>query len=187
MAETPQKPGAQDAALQQLLTAISGLRANIQALEQYLTGVVKPAAVVPSAVKPPSVPTQPVESLRILTSPSQEAAPTVSPSASLQELLYQLLTQGLKQRAYDVVDAVIAPEPITSTGSQYDAGEYYDAWVIIPSVDTRISFTHQPDQNTPFVGAGQSVNFQVKARYIFYQAALPTLRGTLSLWLAKYK
>ena len=96
------------------------------------------------------------------------------------------MPKGADGRKFDRRNYAKARAGCRIEGRHVHRREYYDAWIIIPSVDTRISFSGPPNQNTPFLGAGQAMNFNLRARKVYYIAALPSLTGTLSIWLAKY-
>lgn len=171
--------------------AISRFRSELASIENALHGISPgppPAPSVPPAItKTVSEVLPPRPGLVVPKSTTPPAVQGPPPSTSTtEELLAYIASTGLKTRPYDIMKPAIAPQAVNSTGGEYDAGEYYDAWIIIPSVDTRISFTGPPNQNTPFLGAGQAMNFNLRARKVYYIAALPSLTGTLSIWLAKY-
>ena len=174
-----------------IAAAVARFRSELTSIEDVLRGVRPPAVppIVPPAVtkevsKVVSLPPRP--GLVIPTSPVPVVPSAPPATATVESLLQYIAAAGLKSRPFDIMKPVIASEPVSNIGASYDAGEYYDSWIIIPSVDTRISFSGPPSQNTPFVGAGQAMNFGVRIRKIYYIAAVPSLVGTLSIWLAKY-
>jgi hypothetical protein len=179
--------------------AISRFRSELELVENALHRIGPPPTPPPTA--PPTAPSVAAAIQKAVSEaapprpglliPKSTAPPTAAPpppsSATIEDLLNYIIANGLKSRSYDIMKPAIAPQQISSVGAEFDAGEIYDAWIIIPSVDTRISFSGPPNENTPFLGAGQAMNFNLRARKVYYLAALPTLTGTLSVWLAKYK
>lgn len=134
----------------------------------------------------------PIEKQRLLSLRKQVpgAPPPPGPAGgtkSVVELLEELLTRGFKERSFDVSDEIVAPKPITDKGDRFDAGEIWDSWIVIPSIDARISFKGPPASNTPIVLANSTMNFQVRAQIVCYVAANVGETGQLNLFLARYR
>ena len=179
MAEPPEEL---EALRTRVADALTRFRTDLSAIEAQVRGVAARTAsarrVAPAAARP---------GLLLLPSPEQTAAPSPVPSGDTTlDILRILLRYGIEQRSYDIQDAIVAPDPITDKGNSFDAGEFWDHWIISPSIDSRISFRAQPTPNTPIITAGQTMNFQVRARTVYYVSANPGTSGSLNLWLAKY-
>jgi hypothetical protein len=114
------------------------------------------------------------------------AVPPVDPSGSASALLAQFGKYGFRERSFDVVVPVTAPQPITNEGSWYDAGKVYDGWILNPSVDTAIDFDKAPNQNTPFISANSRMQFAVRKSRVYYLSVNPGITGTMQVWLLAY-
>jgi hypothetical protein len=118
------------------------------------------------------------------------AGATVPPapeSLGTPGILANLARYGIKERSYDVVKPVVAPNEIDEVGNSYDAGAIYDAWLLSPSCDCKIDFDKAPEQNTPYVSANSRMQFQVRKQKVYYLANTPGQTGTLSIWLLAYR
>jgi hypothetical protein len=93
---------------------------------------------------------------------------------------------GFRDRSFDIVVPVTAPNPINDTGNSYDAGAVYDGWILNPSVDTKIDFDKPCSQNTPFISANSRMMFAVRKQKVYYLANLTGLKGVMQIWLFKF-
>lgn len=114
------------------------------------------------------------------------AVPQVTNGLATEQLLTLFGKIGLRDRSFDTVLPVTAPQPINDTGNYYDAGAIYDAWLLNPNIDTRIDFNKAPNQNTPSISANSRMQFQVRAQKVWYMSAVAGLTGTLQIWLLKF-
>jgi hypothetical protein len=161
-----------------LADRLAGVRAGFQELEQALRGG---AASKPAANQTGS---------RVLVMRDLDeaiaAVPEPKPETGTAGLLAEYGRSGFRERSFDVVVPVTAPDPIDSTGNYYDAKAVYDAWILNPSIDTRIDFKKPPSQNTPFISANSRMQFAVKKQKVYYLAANPGTTGVMQIWLLKY-
>ena len=179
MATSPQELARIQAVRAQLANRIAGVREDFESLEDLLRGTVPGA----SAAAPASRPRVMVN--RALSDVLAEV-PAVSESQGVAGLLVQLLRLGLRERSFDVVVPVTAPNPINDSGNYYDAGSIYDAWILNPSIDTKIDFDKPPNQNTPFISANSRMQFQVRKSRVYYLSQNPGTTGTMQIWLLKF-
>lgn len=137
---------------------------------------------------PTGTPVVPPVKRRLLSPQTQplEAASMLPTGKTVADYFELFATVGMPQRSYNVLDAVIAPEPINDQGNKHDAGQVYDAWILIPTVDSRISFRGPTSQNTPAISAKWATNFQVRARTVWYSSAIPGEKGVMNIWLGRY-
>jgi hypothetical protein len=113
--------------------------------------------------------------------------PPVSADMSAEEILAGFGQYGLRERSFDDVVPVTAPQQIDQFGEWYDAGAVYDAWILNPSIDTKIDFNKPPSQNTPFISANSRMMFQVRKQKVYYLAeGVPVAPGTMQIWLLKF-
>jgi hypothetical protein len=112
--------------------------------------------------------------------------PAVSADQGTPAILEALAQYGLRERSFDKVVPVTAPQAINDSGSSYDAGAVYDAWILNPSVDCKFDFEKLPSQNTPFISANSRMQFQVRAQKVYYLGQNAGLVGTLQIWLLKF-
>lgn len=115
-----------------------------------------------------------------------KGVPQPTPGEGVSQILVNLARFGLRERPYDFVQPVTAPNEINDTGNSYDAGAIYDAWILNPSVDTRIDFNKPPSTNTPYISAASRMQFAVRAQKVYYTAATAGQVGTMQIWLLKY-
>lgn len=168
------------AARQLLADRIAGIRADFATLEESLRGNV--TRVAPGVAAGASK----IRAIRQL-GPVLPIVPAPAESTGTAGLLAQYGKYGFRERSFDVVVPVTAPNEINSTGSYYDAGNIYDAWILNPSVDTKISFTAPPSQNTPFISANSRMQFQVRAQKVWYLAQNAGTTGVMQIWLLAFK
>ena len=114
------------------------------------------------------------------------SVPGVSADQGSPAILANMSKYGLRDRSFDTVVPVTAPNKIDQYGNSYDAGAVYDAWILNPSVDTKFDFNQPPSQNTPFISANSRMQFQVKKQKVFYLAQNPGAVGVLQIWLLKF-
>lgn len=157
---------------------VAALRADLADLENALRGA-KPAATAASPAQGLFLPSSLLE--KVLS------VPALAPGATLEGILTHLSTYGLKDRPFDIIEPVTAPQPINEVGNVYDAGQVFDGWILNPSVDTKFSFTKMPSQNTPFVSANSRMQVQVRAQRVWYLSQNAGVTGTLQLWLFRWK
>ena len=163
-----------------LADLLAQMREALASEEQRLRGS---APQPPATRKVASAPGRP--GLRIIPSGPPAAAPPPIPDTTLA-VLQALLTGGMKQRSFDDTAEVIAPDTITDKGASYDAGQYWDSWILIPTIDTKISFTGLPNQNTPTVPGSSTYTAQVHKRTVYYQSANAGTSGRLNIFLARW-
>ncbi len=163
-------------------SAIAGARAALENLEETIRGRVSALALAPGPVSA-------ARSLRSLPRsllPAVQAVPEVTPELTAQEILAVIGSYGIREASYGIVVPVTAPNPINQTGNVYDAGDVYDAWILNPSIDTKIDFDKMPSQNTPFISANTRMQFQIRKQKVWYLAQNPGTVGTMQLWLLRY-
>ena len=120
---------------------------------------------------PPEVPSPPPE--RVLV------PPTVAPAARIEDILADIL-RNLK--SFDDHIFTIAKNPIRYQGTQHDLGDYYDAAILVPSIDAQIEIDRPVQPETPVIFAQTSFNIKHRVRTIHYKGTSQTLQGTLSIW-----
>ncbi|MBF6555573.1 MAG: hypothetical protein IVW52_05275 [Acidimicrobiales bacterium] len=162
----------------QLAGRVAGLREGFEELEDALRGALPPATAAPAAAPRSRV---------LLNRGLEEVLGQLPPiPSSATDLLGYAARVGQRDRSFDIVVPVTAPEPINTTGGSYDAAAIYDAWILNPSVDTRIDFDKAPNQNTPFIAANLFMHFAVRKQKVYYLAVNPASVGTMQVWLLKY-
>lgn len=114
------------------------------------------------------------------------SVPQPSAAQGSAAILAQYGKTGFRERSYDTVVPVTAPNEIDQNGNYYDAAGVYDAWILNPSIDTKIDFSKPPSQNTPFVSANSRMQFAVRAQKVYYLAQNPGTVGVMQIWLLKY-
>lgn len=173
--------GAEFARVQQLRESaagkVSALVTDLQNLEAALRGRTTSTEVQQLA---------PRISLYRSALASVKAVPAVEGTMTVSDILSAFSQYGLRDRSFDTVVPVTAPNPINSTGTYYDAGAVFDAWILNPSIDTKIDFNGPPNQNTPFISANSRMQFQVRAQKVYYLSQNPGLVGTMQVWLLKF-
>ena len=179
MATAPAELARIQAARAQLADRVAGLRGDFETLEDLLRGAAPGAA-------PGAIASRPRVMVNRALSEVLAAVPPVSESQGVAGLLVQLLRLGLRERSFDVVVPVTAPTPINDTGNDYDAGSLYDAWIVNPSIDTKIDFDKPPNQNTPFIAANTFMHFQVRKSKVYYLSQNPGTTGVMQVWLLKF-
>jgi len=181
MAETPEAVA--EAVRQRTLAAVARFREELQHIESLISPPRR--APVPTAGLGSGAPAGARRLMRIgepTVSIQAPPVPVPGEGASLETYLYYLTKYGMKQRSYDETDDAIPPVAISQTPDYYDAGVFWDAWIITPTIDSLVSFKGAPTQNTPVLPAGQAMNFQIRARVVHYQAA-PGVVGTGQLFV----
>lgn len=168
------------AARRLLADRIAGIRDDFTALENSLRGGQLRSTVVAQGEKSP---------LRGIRRAADIASALPKPSESLGTagLLSQYGQHGFRERSFDLVVPVTAPNVINDSGNSYDAGQFYDAWILNPSVDTKIDFTKAPNQNTPFITANSRMQFQLRAQKVWYLAQNAGNVGVMQIWLLKFQ
>ena len=157
---------------------VSALRGDLLELENLLAGKLTSGVVAVKTVPRISV-------YRSLLSETLAVNP-VGPGGSAADYLQSFETLGLRERSFDRMVPVTAPNPIDDTGNAYDAQAVYDAWILNPSIDTKFDFNGPPSQNTPSITANSRMQVQVRAQKVYYLAENPGTVGTLQIWLLKY-
>jgi len=157
---------------------VSALREDLAELENLLAG--RPGV---SALKKATAPR--ISVYRSLLADTL-AVHSVGPGGSSADYLSSFESVGLRERSFDQVVPVTAPNPIDDTGNSYDAQAVYDAWILNPSIDTKFDFNKPPSQNTPYISANSRMQFQVRAQKVYYLSENPGVEGTLQIWLLKY-
>lgn len=173
---------------QELEQALADLKAGIAARFEGLSKEFADIAAMLGARIGKSPAVSPTPRLTIRTSLLEEIKGVPQPTAQegTAQILVNLARFGLRERPFDYVQPVTAPNPIDFTGTSYDAGAVYDAWILNPSCDTRVDFNKPPSQNTPYVSAASRMQFAVRAQKFYYVAAEEGLTGTMQVWMFKY-
>lgn len=161
-------------------SAIAAARTALENLETAIRGRV--SALAPGAA-PAAASVRALPRSRL---PALQAVPEVTPELTAQEILAVIGTYGIRQASYGVVVPATAPNPINSTGNFYDARDVYDAWILNPSIDTKIDFDKMPSQNTPFIAANTFMQFQIRKQKVWYLAQNPGTVGVMQVWLLRY-
>ncbi len=157
---------------------VAALRADLVDLENALRGR-KVAPTAPSETQGLFLPSSLLEKVI--------SVPALAPGATLEAILSHLSTYGIKDRPFDIIEPVTAPQPINDVGNMYDAGQVFDGWILNPSIDTKFSFTKMPSQNTPVISANSRMQIQVRAQRVWYLSQNSGTPGTLQLWLFRWK
>ena len=172
-------------ALEELKTIIAERsRAEINSID-YLESLlgIKPAKATPPPTAPPTVPVTPT--------PTAAPPPVIPPS--LFELLNRLLTEGIKLKPYTRYRpiALTGPQGITKVGNKYDLQIPTDYILVVPSVETRITFDTPVTDSVPPTPAGGAVQGTIKARVVYYKAtaAVPdsALPAELDIYALNYE
>lgn len=167
------------AARAQLADQVAAMRSGFASIEQALRGAAQQRT---QAVGRPS-------GRALISNLDALVADVPTPSTDLGSdgLLAQYGRTGFRERSFDTVVPVTAPNPINDTGNEYDAAGVYDAWILNPSIDAKIDFDKPPSQNTPFIAASTFMNFQVKKQKVYYLAQNPGTVGVMQIWLLRFK
>jgi len=111
------------------------------------------------------------------TPPPPPPTPTIAPAITVPTIPTEVKIKPYTEHLF-----TIAEQPIDEKEREFDLGDWWDAIIVLPDIDTYIEFDRKISDRTPIVPGGTTVNAELRVRKIHYKSAVPGLEGTLSIW-----